>query len=505
MSLGAGEVFAGYTVVRLLGSGGLGELYLAKHPALPRQDAIRVLPAWISADAEFRTRFERDVDLAATLWHPHLVGVYGRGECEGRLWIATEFVEGDDAGRLMRDRYPNGMPAEEVVDVVTAIADALDYAHGRHLLHGDVHPGRILLTAAPARRILLTDFGIPCDSGGPVTHTATTVAMGAAAYTAPEQLAGGTVDGRADQYALAATASHLLNGAPQFGPALGRALATDPSARFDTCLGFAAALRDGLAGTANTVVSPIPRIEDSPVRFDGPETGPGQPAFVPAWSEEPAPNPYPEDPYPEDPYPDPDPSHSPTMAAMPAAAPAAPESDVEHPSGPTGRIWAMAGVASVVALVVVLVVFVARGGSETTAEPSAGPPSSSSVQPPAPPMTAATTAANGRAAPPPVAGPDGVGETCLDGYQITGRAAWASHGVRGNAAATCAFVGNVLKAYWDAADPDDAPRTVVAAGAIPCADGAQCSGDGFVVTCGVEGSDPWVTCRGGRGAVVVLY
>ena len=83
--LGVGEVFAGYTVVRLLGSGGMGEVYLVRHPRLPRQDALKVLPAAISNDADFRSRFGHEADLAATLWHPHIVGVHDRGECNGQL------------------------------------------------------------------------------------------------------------------------------------------------------------------------------------------------------------------------------------------------------------------------------------------------------------------------------------------------------------------------------------------------------------------------------------
>src|SRR5438128_1433520 len=97
MSLTDGQVFAGYTVVRLLGSGGMGEVYLARHPRLPRQDALKVLAESVSADEEFRTRFNREADLAATLWHPHIVGVHDRGEFEGRLWIAMDYVEGADA------------------------------------------------------------------------------------------------------------------------------------------------------------------------------------------------------------------------------------------------------------------------------------------------------------------------------------------------------------------------------------------------------------------------
>ena len=114
MPLAAGQTFAGYTIVRLLGSGGMGEVYLAEHPRLPRRDALKVLPTDVCADNEYRQRFNREADIAATLWHPHIVGVHDRGDVDGQIWISMDYVDGTDAGELLRDRYPNGMPKEEV-------------------------------------------------------------------------------------------------------------------------------------------------------------------------------------------------------------------------------------------------------------------------------------------------------------------------------------------------------------------------------------------------------
>jgi serine/threonine protein kinase, bacterial len=138
MPLAEGETFAGYTILRLLGAGGMGEVYLAQHPRLPRHDALKVLPASVSSDTEYRARFEREADIAATLWHPHIVGVHDRGEFDGQLWIAMDYVDGTDA------------------------AEALDYAHQRHLLHRDVKPANILVSKQESseERILLADFGI---------------------------------------------------------------------------------------------------------------------------------------------------------------------------------------------------------------------------------------------------------------------------------------------------------------------------------------------------------
>src|ERR1700760_825997 len=134
MPLRDGELFAGYRILRLLGSGGMGEVYLAQHPRLPRRDAVKVLSAEMSASAEFRARFLREADLAATLYHPHIVGVHDRGEFEGQLWISMDYIDGTDADRLLRDHYPAGLPWRELTAIVSAVAHALDYAHARRLL-----------------------------------------------------------------------------------------------------------------------------------------------------------------------------------------------------------------------------------------------------------------------------------------------------------------------------------------------------------------------------------
>lgn len=273
MSLTAGDVFAGYTIIRRLGAGGMGEVYLAQHPRLPRTDAIKVLPASVTTDPDFRARFVREADLVAAIWHPHIVGVHDRGEFEGQLWIAMDYVEGTDAQHLLEDRHPGGMPVVDVVEMVNAVADALDYAHQRGLLHRDVKPGNILLSeTGTKRRISLADFGIARQMDEDSGLTATNMAIGSMAYAAPEQLSGGEMDGRTDQYALACTAFHLLTGSAPFAysnPAVmigkhltepappisqrrpeyasadyvfATALAKDRQARFPTCTAFAEAL-----------------------------------------------------------------------------------------------------------------------------------------------------------------------------------------------------------------------------------------------------------------------
>src|SRR5690625_387886 len=227
----------------------MGEVYLAEHPRLPRCDALKVLPAQVSADPGFRERFNREADLAASLWHPHVVGVHDRGEYDGRLWIAMDYVDGCDAAALL-GRHPDGLPREQAVEIITAVAQALDYAHARGLLHRDVKPANILLTEPgdTGGRIMLADFGIGLRLNEVSGLTETNMAVGTLRYAAPEQLRGEPIDHRADQYALAATAYHLLTGKPPVHPdgldaALARALATDPARRYPSCSEFAAALR----------------------------------------------------------------------------------------------------------------------------------------------------------------------------------------------------------------------------------------------------------------------
>ena len=265
MPLEGGTTFAGYTVLRLLGSGAMGEVYLAEHPRLARREALRILGRELSANDDYRERFASEADLAAALWHPNIVRVNDRGEFAGQLWISTDFVDGTDAASLLRKRYPLGMPADEVATLVSAVAGALDHAHEHGLLHRNVTPANILLTDPEDgdRRVFLSDLGI-----------ARNITTGALPYAAPEQLVDEPVDGRADQYALAATAYHLLAGLRLFpqsnpadvvardpdapppaladtrsdlaalDPALATARARDPGDRFSSCTEFAREFAD---------------------------------------------------------------------------------------------------------------------------------------------------------------------------------------------------------------------------------------------------------------------
>ncbi|CAM3882178.1 protein kinase domain-containing protein [Tsukamurella ocularis] len=275
----AGTVIGGYVVERLLGAGGMGAVYAARHPRLPRVDALKVLPTAFSHDPTYRARFEREADMAARLDHPNIVPVYDRGNDDGRLWMSMKLVPGQDASALLASN-PSGLPVHQVLTIVDAVAGALDYAHSQGLLHRDVKPGNIMIDATgSAPRIMLGDFGIARQQQEHSDLTSVGMVVGTLDYASPEQLSGDPVDGRSDQYSLAGTTVQLLTGAKPYGASSGtavirdhlmapppapsrqrpgvppaidaviaRAMAKVPQQRFATCHDFAQALRAAAAG-----------------------------------------------------------------------------------------------------------------------------------------------------------------------------------------------------------------------------------------------------------------
>jgi serine/threonine protein kinase, bacterial len=218
MPLVDGATVAGFSVVRLLGCGKIGELYVAEHPRLGRQDALKLVSADLSADPEYRYRFKQETGRAAGLWHPNIITLHDRGEFEDRLWLSMDYVDGTDGAQLLTDAYPEGMPPDMVVEIVLAIADALDYAHEQGVVHRFVNPSNILLSnwESRRRRIVLTGLGLPRRPDETNSLTRANLGIGTVSYAAPEQLLNDSVDGRTDQYGLACTAFHLLTGSPPF-------------------------------------------------------------------------------------------------------------------------------------------------------------------------------------------------------------------------------------------------------------------------------------------------
>ncbi|MGW4246326.1 serine/threonine-protein kinase [Nocardia sp. NPDC004722] len=294
MNIGPGSILGGYRIERALGSGGMGTVYLAAHPALPRRDAIKVLWPHLATDPEFRARFDREANLAATLDHPNIVAVHNRGEDQGCLWIALQYVAGTDAATA-QNHDPASMTPMRVLHIITEIGKALDHAHHHGMLHRDIKPANFLLAPQPhgPERVLLADFGIAKPTDGSTELTRTGAFMATVAFASPEQLSAGKLDPRSDQYSLACSFYRLLVGQnpypgtealnvmlahlnepppritalrPQLPQALdnvlARALAKDPSQRFTSCLEFTTAATEAMSGaparTAVTVRAPAP-------------------------------------------------------------------------------------------------------------------------------------------------------------------------------------------------------------------------------------------------------
>lgn len=216
-----GDVFAGYTIRRVLGQGGMGVVYLARHPRLPRLTALKLLSRELSADEEIRLRFEREADLVAQLEHPNIVNVYDRGTDDDQLWISMQFVAGTDVATA----DVNVLTPGRAVQIVAETATALDFAHASGVLHRDVKPANILLAKPPIgrpERVVLTDFGIAAVRDSETTLTSAGTITATLAYAAPEHLAGAPLDHRCDQYSLACTLFWMLTGSVPFpGPSPG--------------------------------------------------------------------------------------------------------------------------------------------------------------------------------------------------------------------------------------------------------------------------------------------
>ncbi|MBL1073889.1 serine/threonine protein kinase [Nocardia sp. 2] len=212
-----GTVFAGYRILRILGRGGMGTVYLARHPRMARDDALKILSPDLSADPEYSARFHREAELAARLDHPNVVAVWDRGVEEGRLWIAMQYVDGLDADTLL-EAHPAGLEVDTALRILDAAAHGLDAAHRAGLLHRDVKPANILLErrAGRAERVYVSDFGIAKAANESAMLTAPGMVMATLAYAAPEQIEADVLDQRTDVYALGCTFYELLTGSPPF-------------------------------------------------------------------------------------------------------------------------------------------------------------------------------------------------------------------------------------------------------------------------------------------------
>ena len=211
--IATGDTISGYEIEELVGRGGMGEIYRARDPRLDRRVALKLLAERFSEDAEFRERLLRESRIAASLDHPNVIPVYEAGETDDRLFIAMRFVEGPDLEALLRSDGP--LEPARAIAIASQVADALDAAHARGLVHRDVKPSNVLLDRQDRREhVYLADFGLTqsvSDRGPTDGHL-----VGTVDYVAPEQIRGDDVDGRADVYGLGCVLFKALTGSVPF-------------------------------------------------------------------------------------------------------------------------------------------------------------------------------------------------------------------------------------------------------------------------------------------------
>jgi eukaryotic-like serine/threonine-protein kinase len=206
------DVFSNrYEIQRGIARGGMAEVYLARDQLLDRPVAVKVLFAEYARDPSFVERFRREAQSAANLNHPNIVAIYDWGQERGTYFIVMEYVR----GRSLRDVVQVNGPfsARRTAEIGAEIAGALEFAHRNGVVHRDVKPGNVLITADGD--IKVTDFGI-ARAGTSEALTQTGAVMGTAAYFSPEQAQGFPVDGRSDVYSLGVVLYEMVTGTPPF-------------------------------------------------------------------------------------------------------------------------------------------------------------------------------------------------------------------------------------------------------------------------------------------------
>ena len=270
-----GDLIGGYRLTAEIARGGMGTVYQALDTTTQQPVAVKVIAAELAAQPGYDNRFRREVQAAAQLDEPHILPVLDSGEDDGRLFLVMPLVEGTDINTLLETQGP--MSPRDAVEVITAVASALDAAHAVGLVHRDVKPSNILRTTAD-RLIYLIDFGIAQDSSSTrLTSTGTTV--GTWAYMAPERFTDGTAGAPADIYSLTCVLYQCLTGQPPypgeslpqqvhghcylpppkptgiratvpvgFDEVIACGMAKNPGDRYRTCLELAVAARLALSG-----------------------------------------------------------------------------------------------------------------------------------------------------------------------------------------------------------------------------------------------------------------
>src|SRR3954469_16878221 len=199
-----------YRIERRLGSGGMADVYCAYDHQLGRQIALKVLHRRFAEDEQFVERFKREASAAAGLQHPHVVGVYDRGEYDGTYYIAMEYLEGRSLKQIVQEEGP--LDPERAIDLVVQILRASRFAHQRGVIHRDIKPHNVIVDEEG--RVKVTDFGIARAGASDMTETG--AIMGTAAYLSPEQAQGHAVSASSDLYSIGIMLYELLTGRVPF-------------------------------------------------------------------------------------------------------------------------------------------------------------------------------------------------------------------------------------------------------------------------------------------------
>jgi Tol biopolymer transport system component len=221
LALSPGTRFGPYEILSLLGRGGMGEVYKARDTRLDRAVAVKILPAGLAADPQFRERFDREARAISQLTHPHICTLYDVGEHEGTAFIVMELL----AGITLADRLTKGaLPLSQALTIAIEVASALDAAHRAGIVHRDLKPGNVMLTKTGAK---LLDFGLAKTSAialsgasllptTPPSITAQGTILGTFQYMAPEQVEGQDADARSDIFAFGAMLYEMATGRKAF-------------------------------------------------------------------------------------------------------------------------------------------------------------------------------------------------------------------------------------------------------------------------------------------------
>jgi TolB-like protein/predicted Ser/Thr protein kinase len=220
MAFSPGDKLGVYEIIAHLGAGGMGEVYRARDPRLGRDVAVKVLLRQVASDPERMARFQREARAVAALNHPHIVTIFSVEEAEGSQFLTMELIEGQPLDRVIS---AGGLPAEQIVEIARALADALAAAHERGIVHRDLKPANVMLTQDG--RVKVLDFGLAKDvreaDAGDLARTSegntqVGMVMGTPAYMSPEQISGRSLDHRTDIFSLGVVLHEMATGRPPF-------------------------------------------------------------------------------------------------------------------------------------------------------------------------------------------------------------------------------------------------------------------------------------------------